>query len=577
MTLLLASVLSPQITQAQTVAQEPAKKAFNLSGKATANSTLRMQDGLRVRDLIDRVMTFKDVRTKAKTLAALAGLLWESDNSYSIKVFHDAHNLLDYYSQANGETGLFIDEMENVRSSVISEVARRDINLAMRLADKANADIKRSRSDSCGNTYIKVGYNLIEYSPYKAVEFAEHGLSNGSWKDMIWFLRKLRIRDQDAANKLFLRTMWRVSRLPISDINKVLELGTYVFTSPSNTFPQESIQMVAVGKTLVVNISDNRPGAPPELVRAYLDTMIALLSNPVSDPGQKQLYYITGYQLLPKVKEWLPERLQELINSMQALITDIPGALLQEASYASLTRTTNWNNVGDSLREIESVNAADRRDALYVSLTFSLWYRGDFTQAYSVAQKVKDLTTRNQLSTLIDFGKAAKLIAADNLADAEVIARRLPAGLERAVLWLGIGRAYAAKEYGVQAAQAINAAIKDAHSVKDEHYPFLLLFAASSFTKFDSLRARQLFADAVRAFNQYEWESLNRVEWSQRVNTGGVWRDFPLTAKGVDYKTDRALHTLFKTGSGSMEILSELRHEGLLGAGYVALAESILK
>src|SRR5438045_8379873 len=88
-----------------------------------------------------------------------------------------------------------------------------------------------------------------------------------------------------------------------------MTLGVYLFTSPiidPSLEEKGALAMQTIGGEIVVNLSKDRAGVPPTLIRAYLTAAVQVLARPVSDPHQQKLYYISGYQLLPKAQRFAP-------------------------------------------------------------------------------------------------------------------------------------------------------------------------------------------------------------------------------------------------------------------------------
>lgn len=527
----------------------------------------------RVEDLVNTAMSFHDCRVKSRTLADLAGVLWDNDPYYSRELYVKSYNILDTLPAPSN--GLVIpyssSELTALRSFIISSLARKDSDLAVSLVDNMRSTAPQPISVSLpGVVYLRAGSNLAEDSPQKAVAFAQHALINGEWKEMIWLLHKLERLDQNAADSLFLQTVASLDSQSAVDANDLLMLGTYIFTSPADDCPADAVQMVLLDNLPVVNILANKPGRSPRIIEAYLNEAANILSRAVSDPAKRQLNYVAARQLVSKAQEFNPSILPQLKSTMNALASDIPPKLLEQSTYANLLQKPSADNATDSLREIASVPQGDRRDAKCLSLIFSSWRQGNFDLAQTISEGITNADLRTQLITLVGFGKAAKSIGAGDEEAAVAVVNTLPTGVERALLWLALASRYSAMGFDKLASDALRASTSDARNSKDIRQPLLLLLAGAQLSSLDPIAARTTLREAIRGFNSYDGRL--RDEWSQRVQVSSVSRDFPLYVKGVEKNIGAALKTISLNAPNlTSMVIAEVKNEEIAGAGLVAL------
>ena len=183
--------------------------------------------------------------------------------------------------------------------------------------------------------------------------------------------------------------MAQLAAEPVVNADDLARLGTYVFTSPKIDpydpgAPPDTTVQVIVDKILVVDITADRPGVSPEIIRAYIHAAAKILTRPISDANQRQHYYVYARLLLPKAERFAPDYAPQIAEAMRALIPDIPPSLTQESAYANLLRTRE-QDLEEALRD------EGRRDGGYLSLVFTLWHRGDFNQARPTAAKIKGI------------------------------------------------------------------------------------------------------------------------------------------------------------------------------------------
>lgn len=267
----------------------------------------------------------------------------------------------------------------------------------------------------------------------------------------------------------------------------------------------------------VPDLTADRPGVPPALARAFINTVTKLMLRPITDAKQRQLYYVLGRFMTPKAERFAPDQLSLIAAAMSTLAQNVPPALADESAYANFKPPTA--QTGDRLEAIENIADQSTREAAYLFYTYELWQKGDFALARTVASKIQDLNTSTQLQTLIDFKEAARMLdkgGSKSLAEVEKRAAKLPPGVESALLWLSI--AYASIEAGdtPRADDALRAATKAARGVEDARLPLLLLNAAAQYSRIDRAQAVATLAEAVREFNAQTPEALAHVIWIHR-------------------------------------------------------------
>ena len=480
--------------------------------------------------------------------------------------------------------------------NVLALLAKRDPSLAKRVTDTARENSKTNESEpteksasppafdpsEARTSNFKIAYDLLATQPDQAVRFAELSLQGGVFPYMNLLLLRLRLKNETAANALFLETLGQLVRDPTVDADTLLRLGTYVFTSPrinvnDPNAPPDTTILIGVGNLLVVDITADRPNVPPALVRAYIDAAAYVMARPVQAPEQRPRFYVTGYLLLPKAARYAPEMMSQISAAMQALIRDVPPELTEDSAYANLSTTTP-KDLDENLKEIAKNPDEQYRDEQYLSLFAEFWEKRDFTAADAIASKIADKEVRGSLRTLTGFGEGARALERGNNSEAEKIAAKLPQGMERAVLWLGLARAQVGLRDLQSAAESINFALVAARHVEDARRPLLVLSAASQLAQFDQASAQVVLGEAVKELNARKKGSLAEVELQQRIEVGGLWRYFSLQVKGVDFGLEQTLPILVKVDQeGTLNSLQNLKGVEELAQALVTIAKNILE
>lgn len=561
-----AKGLGPAGEPAKTMASPPA-------GEVEKNR--RQRAVFLVKEFANRAFSFDDVSTKVLTLARFADLLWQDDEDHARQLFTRA---LDSCVPKPDASPADVSRVARLRREVIALIANRDVNLARKLTKES--DNSGSASETAA-TNVRVANRLLQTQPEQAVGFAERSLESGVSLDLVFFLLRLRLENEAMANRLFLDVLKRLPAMKCMDPEGFIQLGTYVFTFQNTSLEPSvsptAIKYISIGPVMLPDISVERPEVSQQLVRAYLEVGANVLSSPrcaFQDAGK---LYAAGYLLLNKTTRLAPELSSRIASSLQSLRQDVPAELIAEDTYRKVESRSS-GSLEDTLAEIEARTGVDHRDMQYFALVFDLWRRSDFKAARTVTSKISDLNLRERLVHLILFGEAARAIErASSLDEAERVITKLPLGIERALLRLGLASAYAKKKDLERSEESINAALSDARRLDDSRVPFLLLAAAGELAGIRSSDAMRVLGESVQKLNSTK-VTPGEVLWQEKVTASALWRDWPLDIKGIRHSFIRALPELMKADPDvTVETVLKLTSETYLSEALLGVATVILK
>ncbi|HKS30209.1 MAG TPA: hypothetical protein VJS44_20460, partial [Pyrinomonadaceae bacterium] len=569
-------ILGQSVSSAQTSSQK--------AGSPTASGAEESERQLalaRIYGLVDRVSAFKDAAVKSLTIARLGNLLWDVDEAYARQLFSKS---LDLSSEKSNVSAAEANALTDARREILSLIAGRDAALARRAMMKDSAS-KAGGEDAPGQmrSNFTVAYDLVKTDPAKAQDFARQSLAGGVHPFMPALLQQLRAKDERAADALFIKALDSLAAEPLPDASLLLLLGTYVFTSPRlDVTDYTSNLMVGVGTQIVPDITADRPGVSRLLVRAYLEAAARILTRPVSDPKQRELYYISGYLLLPKAERFAPELVAAIGAANSALASTVPPQLTQETAFSGF-KSAPAKDLDETISNIEKMPGQKQRDIKFLSLFFNLWRRDDFTRAREVADKISDLNVTARLKTLIDFRRAIKSLerGGQALADAEATANKLPKGIERVILWLNIVRVLRKAGNASDAESALSEAAGAARSIDDARRPFLLLNVAGQLARFDASLTDSILKEAVRDFNAQKADAVSKVDWRAKVEIEPVWLYFPLDER-EDYGMEASIPNLLAASpeaafSALMQLTGEAQQSQVILAFSSLLTKPLSK
>lgn len=571
--LLAASLLliTPRLITAQSSYPQPGPRppapaeTARLSAGGVA-ATAKYEQLRQSRSLVERAQAMQNPLTRVRTVIDLADLLWAEDEAYARRLFDLAYHDL----KAGGDaTAAERDGKKKLIAALLVKLTKRDYKAGRQLMTAAEG------VDPAVN--IQAARALVESDPARAAELAEQTLSEATLQSVNAFLFDLRLKDAAAADALFMRVLKFTADRPTVDAELFARLGTYVFRSPAVPPDENGYEVSAVGNQFAVNLSADRAGVPATVTRAYLNAAVTLLTRPVADPRQQQLYYITGRQLAPRVRKLLPSREPEFAQGMRNLSGTVPEALTRDSTYAPLSAESYRLDLDVSLGAIGRARDETARDEICVGVAHAFLEGKKFDEALVVAGKIGGAPLRSEVTDLIHFRRAADSLELGDVSQAQASADALAPGAARVLLRLGIARKLADRDEKDAAAEYVNKALYDVRKMPDGVAPLLLFAAAGVTAKIDSVSASQTLEEGVQALNRQENIRPGAMAWSAQVKAGRVSRAFPLTVAGVPASIRDALLPLLASDyQGTLSNILAIRDEQVLGQALVAAAAATL-
>lgn len=530
----------------------------------------------RIRSMVEDISAFQSPAVKAGGFSQIADIIWSQDEQYTRSLFDQALDLTAVKSDDKNAKALLY-----LRQDIIARIAKHDPPWAKLLIDGTLEEEDKRSATEKRELNLETAKRLQKENPKLAVEFAGRSLQSGVSSDFIWFLKSLRQQNASAADQLFLQVLSQFAQQPAVDANDFAMLGTYIFTSPRLDGSDPTMVMITrVGDLGIVDITADIQGIPPALVQTYLQTAVTILQHQTPDPQQRKVSYALGYLLLPKARKFAPELAAPIGAAMTQLSANMPPALTQEAAFAHINKKT-VDSPEQIMANAEKLPDAESRDVAYLDVASRAWLKKDFATAQVACAKIENKDARAQLETLIEFGKASAKIKGTRpqLFEAAQIADKLPPGIERAVLYLGIAESAFKNKNNTLANESTAHARQAIRAVSDSRKPQLMLLAAEQLARYDAVAAESAFADVVKGFNASDGKMLSGLAWNQKVQVGELVQNFPLTVTGLDFSFNKAFRSILSVASidSSIAKAREFKSEQLRMSAFVGLTNELLK
>lgn len=375
----------------------------------------------------------------------------------------------------------------------------------------------------------------LDSQPEKAAALMTEALESGGAEVLqtafVEMLRRLSAQDRKAADALFLSTVAQLRGLPSISVRNLLLLGTYLFCSPGVCEGQPVPAMMLAGdlksglSTVTVDLFPERPGVQPALVHAYLDVATDFLSRATSNEEEKPVAFVAAIQLLPRIRQYLPNRAAALEAALPALQSQSQEVASQLGLGEFLSQPRPAENPEDRERRLANGLNPGMRDLAYFSEACQLGNSQQFAQAREAAEKLLDGSVKGSVRRWIDVREGAQALGQGETQRAGQIADRLPPGAERAVLRTGLAAARAKTDKQAAIDTAL-AALGDAEAVTDGAQPYIEVAVATVLAELDAKLALQVFQLAVAGLNS---SSATHSGWGVAVPAPAGIRGFPTT------------------------------------------------
>jgi tetratricopeptide (TPR) repeat protein len=554
-----------------------------------------------VRSMENRILRFQDSEVKIRTTILLADLLWVrgKDEPGARLLFLKADELIRNVrisksdepasrNEKNRDTSaVSLSILGTLKSLLFKKVYPHDAALGQRLSrDYGLGDGSPSDIASLDNNEVSALIRRGQLaSATKSLQNRINDNLSGrvSLHSFLKLLFELRAQDADAADRLFIEAMLKMSGQPNVTANDVLVMGNYLFASrfmsatllkDSRMFGTSPIQLGDV--VVEADVAQVRAGNSTPATGAYIGTATQIIERGSYDPEETKRRAAAAHLLLPHAQAFAPEFVPRLLSIQRG-----PGIDFSPRRTNPLPLTADGKvNLNSVLESVDAIPTSKLRDQ-YVLRTFSVLYaRGELDAALTVGDKMEDLTGRNQLVSLISFARGVKSLEAGEIEIAQMSLKRATSSLQRFLLRLGLARLYLKQHDEPAAGTLLNEAINDIRDHGDNlQKPYLILSAVEILASFDLRAATDRLKDAIKAFNALETPLKTSFgSFREIVSVGDSSAAFDFRISGVPYgRLVGTLKFLSSDPQAVKAVLFELRDERMLSEGILAFAYNLLR
>lgn len=392
---------------------------------------------------------FTDDTLRARALARIADMLWESDRERSRSQFRaawDAAETADMKSRErvladirqqrarNPQGGYSFASPPGLRREVLNLAARRDRALGEEFLSKyaeqkarETAEERRAGGEDATKQRLDLAQELAnEGEIERALQYADPVLGSTNIQSVA-FLARLRERHVGAADQRYAAMLSGAQSSSQSDANTVSLLASYIFT------PRRYVVFLADG-TSTGQLGG--PGAPAnvsaELRAAFFRVATTVFLRPLAGPPGRasDAQYLAVKRLLPLFEQFAPfeavAALKAQLEVLSAVASDTArnrndqfmhlgldsGTTASDANRPTAPEPTNGPPDREHifLERRERATTSIERDQINVQLALLMIDKDD-RRAREYVDKIDDMELRNAVRAYIDASIAWKLVS----------------------------------------------------------------------------------------------------------------------------------------------------------------------
>ena len=521
-------------------------------------------------------------------MAELADAYWLIDQNQSKKLFTEAF-----------DTALALETNSPV-ANVIARIAKRDRPLAMDLMKRLLA-AKSEESNEAAKSF-STARELFKTDPKTAIELAKLSSVLGPSMSGLSFLFQVERTDPAGAEEIYAAYLNNLKRPGNFELGSVLFLAGYPLGYGEAY--GGSNDLAAFTGFYGMRVDGLKPR--PDLAAKYLQIAFVAITNTLRRAGEARnpdkdglnalAFYAASY-LFPEVQRYVPDAegawsglyRQALTGTSEVWRAEVEQRLRKlrevrtktsEQSGEDLARTS----AKEKLQDIEKLSDTCSRNRGYADVSLAHNYTKEFTQARQIADRIEDLTMRDEVLQFINYDEAAALIKSGDLVRAAALVEKVAAKEQRAVLYAGIAGAALKKSDKAMVVDVLTRArtlVRDSDDA--ELQAGVLLSVGAIYAQFDPTEATYTTRDSVKAINRMKERLTEPFSVLRRVNFGCVGGDIGWYGERNEvensslYETLGAIAKTDAQAEGALALASEIQDKPTRLRAQLAIVKAVIK
>jgi hypothetical protein len=582
--------------------------------KLLAQSEQKQEDARKICDeqqalllIHQQVESIKSLEPTPAGIAVLirAGdLLWPRQEEAGRTVFAKAYELAEKYFQEKGDAirheGRLVVSTPDQRFSVMQAIARHDSVWAKRLAEgvaeetrrqaeKARLEAQNSAAQNSRNEdsskmaekTLNLAASLLATDEKSALALASNQMAYASGHAALNFLFQLVESNPTAADQLCAQAVKSYSS---ASLEGLFYVAAYIFLIESNIGPSGITSMRSVPQRLSPNSA---------LQQLFLTTLfrraeqsLRFQSDPAAGIQQRMHFpeaaeiYLALEKLEPHIAKYQPGFSERAAAMKSTLGTALSSDVRQQADATLRQRNEDQsgNRFEQMLDKAERESRPELRDQYFAFAAMAASNNESADRVLDIVKKVADEKLRAQVLSYIYFKLTQEAIAKGDFDEARRLAENVEQLDHRAYLSYEIAAQSLKKlEDKVRAREVLDHVVSAASKAPNTNEKArTLLGIAHLYAGFDSIRAFEVMAEAVKTINYIENPDFSHSTITQRIEGTyfSGYRSHSVTGFSLETSFRQLAPLDF---DGALLIAQGLENRPMRATAIMALATSCLE
>lgn len=499
----------------------------NISLKCTSEYKLNIAP---VRNLLERIKTFKNERIKRQLSIDIYSLLWECDEQFArssflflwqtllseiesleIKKKNTAANTQDEIKEFNKSLGAnkFLQQYLISKLQALDKSQAQKLSAILTSEEKGNTDFLSLNESLNSNNLSPQHLNQIRIV-----------LKSNPVSRTVPILFDLKKQNASIADQLYIELLNLHRNSSTLSFNDLMLLGTYNYSSRIYIYADQddsyAYNYLPARNVSIIDLTLKRPSADKDIIIPYLSLVSRFLLNPVSNVSEKTQRYVFGRIMLGHIYEDSPNLADIMMQALQIHFDGVPDNFKNESFYEMYRRinsSSEPDNYEKNLEAVEKTVGSDERDDAAIRLANFLYNKGQYERIEKVAGYISNIEKRNSILDVSRYTQAIKFIENGKTAEAESVLKKISNPSFRVLIGFRLIQIFENDKNNTAdlTEQLIYNVINDAKKSEDEYAPLLLLTLAKTIFKKDEGAAYDLITAAVKKLNNDE--KWNYPKW----------------------------------------------------------------
>jgi len=550
--------------------------------------------------LATEARSYSDLALRPRVLARAADVIWDADNVNARALFKRAWEEAEQGDadevtiKTKDNPPAMVTAMRrlsgrDLRAEILTIIAKRDRALSEEFLAKLKSESESKEKSApvpnddwfvpeAVSKRIQVASALLKDGQTdKAIEFAAPVLTSVN-TPTIGFLSELRVKNAEAADRIFATLLSRAEADPASDANTASGLSSYVFT------PGLYVTFTGEGGTRWVQ-PDDPPvppvNFPPALRDRFFQVAATILFRPLpaSDTGARTTKLNVVRRLLPFFEQYAPETATALRTQLVELSNgptrDFMGTNNPMITSGIKPPPTAEDTLEQMQSKLDRAKTSGERDSIYASAASALVAQGD-ERARDIADKIEEPNRRTQIRQYVDFEFVQRAIAKKAAAEAIRLAQSGKlSNTQRAAAYIDIANLLRDTQRQ-RSLELIEEAVREVNRIEGNKpdRALLLVGIANQLLTLDRVRAWEIMGEMVKEANRVEeFTGENVVRFSLMTGSGVRFQRIG----GENFSLPNIFRALAKDDLyRAVEVAKSFKYDAPRATVTLAIASSIL-